>query len=594
MPSLLHELENTEPIARRRFLLSAALGAGGLATAALVGCGSDDDEEDDGAGGQAGVAATSEPTASAPPAGVKVGDRIIPYNFPDPPGQTPKSGGTLTVGATWEASILDPSKSAAGGTIVVPNTVMDRLLGYKRGPTADNTKLEIVPELAKSWETSPDGLTYTFKLQSGVKWQNVAPLNGRPLTAADIKFVYERLQKDGVHKSYFTNMKSIEAVDDKTVAISLKQPQPDFIIPLASRYLPIHPRELVESGEIDKRSIGTGPMILKEASSAGVTFDSNPEYWAGKPHLAAMEYRTIVDSSGMLAAFRAGQIDFGYAVGESALDLETLLKTNPNTNATVAKPVSSGTSISFNLDLPKYQDERVRRAISLAVDRDQILQIVLNNYGVALPIMPWIFVHDSEPTAASGQLGKWWRTDRQESQNLLRAAGAEGLEITMVFYNYRDAQYLRQDEVLVDQMREVGIKLDAKRVDYTEFNSQWVGVKFADAADGWATAGADADTFFYQQVRSDSAGNRNRIKDPQLDQWADQQRVELKPEVRREIHRKMWDHMLDKMYRVEKPSPVSFSAYQPWLRFFRSVGALGTNTYYYDFGPQVKDIWIDK
>src|SRR5205814_1576399 len=110
------------------------------------------------------------------------------------------------------------------------------------------TKLELVPELAKSWETSPDGLTHTFKLQQGVKWQNIAPLSGRAFKAADVKFAYERYQNEGVHKPYFTNMKSVEAVDDSTVKITLNRPQPDFLIPLASRYTTIHPKELVDSG----------------------------------------------------------------------------------------------------------------------------------------------------------------------------------------------------------------------------------------------------------------------------------------------------------------------------------------------------------
>lgn len=582
-------LSPRRPLGRRQLLQTSALGLGGLAAAALIGCG--DDEDEDSGPEPAGQAATGT-AAAAPAEGVKIGDWLIPYNFPDPPGQTPKNGGNLVVGATWEASILDPAKSASGGTITVPNTVMNRLLGYKRGPAADIKKLELVPELARSWETAPDGLTYTFKLQSGVKWQNVPPLNGRAFKAADVKFVYERLQREGVHKSYFTNVQSFDAVDDGTFVIKLKAPQPDFIVALGGRYLPIHPRELVESGEIDKRSIGTGPVIMTDASSSGVKFVKNPDYWAGPPLIDSMEYRTIVEPAAMLAAFRAGQLDFGYAVGESALDIENLRKTNGNIKATVAKPVSSGVSMSFNLTLPKYQDERVRRAISLAMDREQIIQVVLDGYGVSYAIMPWIFVFDQEPKAAD--FGKWRRTDRQEARALLAAAGQSNLEITMVFYNYRDAQYARQDEVLVDQMREAGIKLEAKRLDYTSFNSQWVGVTFDDAADGWATAGSDADTYFYQQVHSTSPGNRNRIKDPQIDQWADQQRTELNPAARREIHRKMWDRLLDQVYRVEKPAPVSFVAYQPWLRSFRSVGALGANTYYYDFGPQVKDIWLDK
>jgi ABC-type transport system substrate-binding protein len=138
-------------LTRRTALRSGALAFSGVAAAALIGCGSDGDKSEPTASTTAGPAASATAT---PVAGIPVGGKTIPFAFPEPAGKTPKAGGIATFAVTWDVSTMDPSKSAAGGTITVPNMVYDRLLGYKRGPDADPFKLELVPELAKSWETS--------------------------------------------------------------------------------------------------------------------------------------------------------------------------------------------------------------------------------------------------------------------------------------------------------------------------------------------------------------------------------------------------------------------------------------------------------
>lgn len=585
-------VEEKRLLSRRSVLRASALGGAGLAAAALIGCGSKKKDE------KAATTAGEKPAATAAAAqlpGVDVGGKRIPFNFPEPAGKTPKDGGTLNVGATWDVSTFDPSKSAAGGTVTVPNAVSDRLLGFKRGATADPFKLELVSELAQLWERTPDGMSYTFKLAPNVKWQNVAPLNGRPFTSADVKFAYERYQKEGVHRPYFTNVKSIEAPDASTVKITLNKPQPDFLVPLASRYLTMHAKEMVDSGEIDKKPVGTGPLIFKSASQGqGVSLVKNPDYWAGKVHVDGVEFKVMTDATTRLAAFRAKQIDFGYSVGDTANDLEAIMKSTPDVQATSTSPVNATFAISFNLTNPKWQDVRIRRAISMAIDRNELIQVVYQGFAKSLPTFPWIFTLDKEPTAESGALGKWWKTDRNEAKSLLQAAGQADLAIPMVYYNYSDSSNSRPNQVLVDQFRQVGIKLDAKAADYTEFNSQWVGAKFADVADGWAAQGFDTDNFFYQHMRSDSPGNRWRINDPEIDKWADEQRVELDPAKRREILKKIWDKELDQMYRVEKPAPIGFTTYGAALRGFRSVGVFGANSYYYDWGAQMKDIWLDK
>ena len=221
---------------------------------------------------------------------------------------------------------LIPIKTAAGGTIVKCNLVYNRLISYRTGVKApDDTNLTLVDELSKLPE-QPDNLTYVFKIPADVKFHDVAPLNGRTLVAEDIVYAYERYATatGSVHTVYFQDVDKMEAIDATTIKFTLKTPNPDFTIPLGTRYLTIFPRELVEQNLIETQAVGTGPMVLKElVKSDHVTFEKNPDYWRGDVHLDGMEFRIQPDAPRALAAFRAGQVDFSYGLLGSKRDAES-------------------------------------------------------------------------------------------------------------------------------------------------------------------------------------------------------------------------------------------------------------------------------
>jgi peptide/nickel transport system substrate-binding protein len=575
-------------VSRRALLRGAALGAGGVAAAALLGCGGEDDGAK--APDAGGATQTAAKVAAEDPRYPR--DPTLPYafNFPEPAGKTPKPGGTMVVAATWDVSTWDPTKSAAGGTITLPNLVYQRLLSFRTGPEVTPFKLEVLPELARSWERTPDGLTFTFKMQPGVKWHNVPPLNGRPFVAEDAAFALTRYSKEGVHKSYYQQVDRIETPDPSTLRFVLKAPVPEFEYPFAGRYQTIFPRELVDSGEIDKKAIGTGAMILKEAlASQRVTAVRNPDYWRSKVLLDGLEYRIVLDAAARVAAFRAKQLDYGYSVVSSKRDVDELLKTIPDLQVN-HPPVVNGGAFAMNNSLPKFQDVRIRRAISLALNRAEISALVYENIAVNLPILPWIWVFDKQPT----EFGPWVRFDLAESKKLLQAAGQEDFTINYIYYPYGEST-IRLAEVTVAQLRAAGINLKGGKVDYTEFNSQWVGAKLAEAStSGWLTVGFEANNFFYNSLHSKSPGNRWQIRDQKLDEWAEAQATELNPQKRREIHRKIWDYELEQVYRPQYPGAFAFEIYQPWLRGVRFGGLLGSNSSYYDWGMQVEGAWLDK
>jgi peptide/nickel transport system substrate-binding protein len=428
-----------------------------------------------------------------------------------------------------------------------------------------------------------------------VTWQNLPPLDGRPFVAEDAAFAMNRYAKEGVHQSYYVNVDSIAAVDDSTLKVTMKRPVADFLAPLGSNKQTIFPRELVDSGEITKRAVGTGPMILKEMTPASrVTFDKNPNYWETNVLLDGFEFRIQPDHSSRLAAFRAGQVDYAYSVVSTLSDLENLLSTNPDIQINML-PGTTGVAFAMNLMNPKFEDERLRQGLSLAINRDAIIQIVFESLGRVAATQPWTYLFDEAPTVESRALGPWTHYDPAEAKKLLSAAGAENFDMHNIYFAYSESSN-RWTEVLVAQFRDVGVNMTGGKADYTEFNSQWIGRKLPEVSSyGWATSGFDADNWFYNQVHSTSLGNRWNINDLQLDQWAEQQQTELNEEARAEIWRKMWDHELQLAYRPPMATGSTFEIYQPWLRGIRFTGSQpGDNSSYYNWGDQVQYGWLDK
>ena len=604
-------------IDRRVLLRGGLLGGLGLAAAALIGCGGGDDDDDDtsttttttqaattDSDGAAKVAET-EATVEAEDTVATIkratgftttAGRFVPWQIEEPD-TPPKFGGTLVQRFTFDPGPLDPAIAAAGGTMTGVNAVYNRVLGVYSGWDSDPyARNELVPELAESWETSEDGLAYTFHFRPGVKFQNVAPVNGRELTARDAKFSFDRYAKTGSpHRSNFLHVTSIEAPDDATLVTRLKQPTPDFIFPLAAAYSTVHGPELVDSGEIITRAIGTGPMILDFwRGGDGGAFDKNPDYFRGPVKIDRWELPFVLDLAAAEAQFRVGRHDYGiYA--QTSDDIEKIVETNPDTQYFANPLFVGGLALTFNMDLPRWDDVRIRRALSLAYDREEMIDIIYSGAGVVLPQMDWRFFWEEEPTAESGVLGNWWRHDPAEAKKLLDAAGASDLEFEMMYYNYSNVSNSLPNEVWLDQFSRIGIKLKLSSRDYNEYNSQWTTRSgTVDTYDGWASQAAFADHFVYGLNHSESSGNRNRINDPVIDAWAAQHQVELDPEVRLELARNVWHRVLDQVWRITKGSGYTAQLQQPWVRGLRYSRGPGSGHSYLDTGYEAYNTWLDK
>ena len=527
-------------------------------------------------------------------------DLPYPYQFPEP-AKTPRACGTLRVGVTFDVANFDPSVSSAGGTITVPNMVYNRLLGFVGGPSYDPFNLELEPELASAWERTPDGGTFTFQIRDDINWQNIAPLNGRKFVAADAKYAHDRYAQEGAHKSYWTNISSTESVDDQTLKINMATVTADFILPLAGRYQTIFPRELVDDGTIDTRSVGTGPMILTGAEQGqNMTFDKNPDFWERDVLLDGVHEFRRHGRMPRRASPRS-------ASGRSTTGTRSGIRSPAARRATRYEPRCAGQPDPGGIGLdvrhePVQPEVRGRTGAAgrsrLAIDSGLIRDVDLRRLRQVAHAPATLVSTPSTKSPpsrerAAGPVARALQPGRgQEAAGGIRRAGPELRARSTTSYGGYITQFT---EILLSNFANVGIEMGTNSVDYTEFNSTWIPRKLEEAStSAWQTAGFDTDNYFFNSVHSESAGNRWNLNDPQVDEWALAQQSELDPDARKAIIRQMWDYFLDQMYWPPLASGIGTSVYQPWLRGFRFGGPNTTSSYYYDWGDQIASAWLDK
>ena len=273
-------------------------------------------------------------------------------------------GGVLVAGQSAEPDRFDPHLTSAYASFQVLENVYDTLV-----QPGDDLTME--PALATDWTTSEDGLTWTFNLRQGVKFHN-----GRELTADDVVYSLERIRDPevGAGPSYRLDaVDTITAVDDQTVEITVTPPTPNLLTLLGGfKGMAIVAHENVEDGTIDTQPIGTGPFMFESYSPGeGVSFVRNPDYWrAGLPHLDGINFVAIPDPTVLLTNLQSGDVDWIDTVPPA--EIESL----SSSDDVVVGRTSAGDYAYFALNeaRPPFDDVRVRQAIAMAINREEITE----------------------------------------------------------------------------------------------------------------------------------------------------------------------------------------------------------------------------
>ena len=505
----------------------------------------------------------------------------------------PKRGGSIARASAWDPPVIDPRLTQSVGLYQFAGLVHNRLLRYRFTDEATGTNdLTLAGDLAESWEANSDSRVWTFKLRHGVKWQGVAPLNGRELVAADVKYCFEAYAKEGVQSFTFREIEGMETPDKYTLRIHLKTPNVLFAHNLAEPIAVIFSREVLEEdGDLKKRMIGTGPYLLKEHTrKVRIVLSRNPDYFdKGRPYLDEYTILSTPDAATRLAAFRSGQSDIIWQA--SPAEVETVRKTNASAQIQAYANTLAPFGVALAQDKPPFNDVKVRRAISMAIDRQKQVDTVFEGHGIPGWGVPYIYYQDKPPTLA--QLGPWVQYRPAEAKKLLTEAGhPNGFETTLFYYEYFPQMSSQVQLVQQDLKKNLNISVKITKMDYTTYYGRYVDSKWEGMSWGFQSGhavGLDERTYHY--LHSKSTKNFFRVNDPTIDELVSKLRQTPDRAEQRVVTKKIVDREFDQVLRMWMPYDNGFLAFQPQVRNMAAAALRRTDGY---GSPSIARVWLEK
>ncbi|MFM7532209.1 MAG: ABC transporter substrate-binding protein [Rubrivivax sp.] len=381
----------------------------------------------------------------------------------------PRRGGTLTYTYHPEPTALSTIATSAVPVAIISTKIFESLLEYE-GPG-----LTPKPGLAQSWAVDANQRIYTFKLRPGVKWHD-----GAPFTSADVKFSIEKIVRP-LHsrgKVYFGNVALIETPDPLTVVFKLTEPVPFFLKSFQPGESPMFPKHILEKLNTDdaravrssafmQNPVGTGPFRLKEwKKGSHITLERFPDYWKkGRPYLDQVVLKVIPDGAARSIALENGEVDLAPMSAVPQADIERLASLKHlELSDKGAEGLGPLLWLEMNLRDKPLSDKRVRQAISLALDRRKIVDIIW--FGQGKPANgPVVSAHPAYNKAL-----KPLAYDPKAANKLLDDAGYKRgannmrFKLQQNFLPYGES-WVRLAEYVRQELGKVGIEVETQSLD---------------------------------------------------------------------------------------------------------------------------------
>jgi peptide/nickel transport system substrate-binding protein len=484
--------------------------------------------------------------------------------------QAPVRGGTLRIGWIPAAKTLDPHLSVEFSERYVCYLVFNTLVALDRG-------FNVVPELARSWQVAPDGKRVTFQLQRGVKFHD-----GTDFNAEAVKWNLERIldpqTKSPQRAPLEPAIASVNVIDPYTVAIELKKPFAPLLAALAERPgFIVSPTAAQKLGpDFGQRPVGTGPFRFVEwVRDSQVTLERFPDYWEkGKPYLDRVIYRVVPDPTVRLTMVRTGEVDI--ATDVDAKDIPSL-RNEAALRVSEMKPAARWTALQWRVDEPPFNNRALRQAIALAIDRNELRDVLLRGFGEAArgPVSP----------------GLWWSDpsfqgmghDLETAKKKLAEAGyPNGFRAKFVVEN--TPQWIRQTELLQAQLQKINVGMDIEPVNPADAYSRIVQKKTNWTHTRWAQR-ADPNGLLYILFHSKGNANTTGYSNPKVDELLDQGAGIYEVERRRPLY-----YSAERM--ITDDVPYVFLNYTAEFAVMsRKVQNWG---WIPDLIPRFRDLWLEK
>ncbi|MEJ2697605.1 MAG: peptide-binding protein [Candidatus Sulfobium sp.] len=431
----------------------------------------------------------------------------------------PAYGGTLVEGSIGEPSVLIPMLAGDSASQDVASLIYNGLVKY-------DTHLKVIGDLAKSWDVSPDGLVITFHLRKGVKWTD-----GVEFTADDVMFGYRTIINEKTPTAYsedFKQVKKAEVVDKYTFRVTYAKP---FAPALTSwGNLVVLPKHLLKGKDITKSPlgrdpVGTGPYELRKwISGQELILDSNKGYFDGRPYIDHFVYRVIPDPATMFLELQAGGLDM-----MSLTPLQYAKQTNNRyfrrNFRKFRYPSFAYTYMGFNLKYPLFEDRRVRHAIAYAIDKSEIVDVVLFGLGSVAtgpyvphtwPYNPNVRRYPYNPEKAKRLLaGAGWRDT--DGDGIIDKDGRP-FEFT-VLTNMGNTSRMNTATIIQWRLAKVGIKVHIRAIEWSTFINEYIDKRrFQAVILGWQI-GLDPDQYdiWYSGKTKEKEFNFVSYSNPEVD-----------------------------------------------------------------------------
>jgi peptide/nickel transport system substrate-binding protein len=467
--------------------------------------------------------------------------------------ETPRRGGELIFVVPSQPPSYDGHQEETFGLI---HPIAPHYSTLLRVDPNDKTGTKPVGDLAESWTVSKDGLTYTFKIRRGVKFHD-----GSDLTAKDIKASYDKIifPPEGVkslRKSTYQGVASIDAPDATTVVFKLKWPESSFVLNVSSPWNFIYKADILAKDPhwYEKNVMGTGPFTfvehVKGSHWVGKKFAN---YWdKGKPYLDGFRAIFISSSSAQVAAVR-GERAFIQFRGFTPADRDSLVSALGPKITVQESPWDCALMVAMHHEKKPFDDKRVRRALTLALDRWEAsktlskIAIVRDVAGIQVPGTPY-----ATPPDELANVAGYWRDinkSRAEAKRLLKEAGVpEGFAFT--FKNRGIPQpYEPLGIWLIDQWRQIGLNVKQEIIEASAYHPMLKRGDFETAMDFQCGFIVEPDLDLGRFL-STSDANYGKHKDTVIDDLYVRQARATDPEERKKHLRVLEKRLLDEEVHV--------------------------------------------
>ncbi|MBO4206743.1 ABC transporter substrate-binding protein [Micromonospora echinofusca] len=485
------------------------------------------------------------------------------------PAGSPKSGGRLRIMIRLDANELDPHKMSETSAFVINEQIYESLVQSYRG--------EIKPAIAESWQQSAEGLKLTFTLRDNAYFHS-----GRKVTAADVKYSIERIKNPETRapraRSY-EGIATVEARDERTVEITLAKPNAAILTLLSTAASSIVDRTVAEAGGLNGTvDGGSGPFKLaSRVAGQAIKLDKHDKYWEqGVPYLDGVDFTFNPDDNARAAAIRSGTVDFLWRPAPEFIDA---LKRDEK-----LKWYGGSGSLSLHLRLntskAPYDNPKVRQAIFLALDRQEILNVANSGFGTALNagyLPPDRFGALTEPV--------YGKPDIEKAKALLAEAGLpNGFEAKLMVIA-TSAFQVRSAEVEQQQLAKIGIKVTIESVESTIADTKTKSADFDMYQSGFGLT-YDPDERFTASFLKGGGLNYGGWSDPEYENLVVQARSEMDKGKRAALYQQA-----EKILAERGPVAMTFLNADFDVLQKDVMGYRGDPTPTYRF---YKNIWLDR